>query len=188
MSFGEAASVITINGSTAYFFKLFYTNFPEVVLDWFVYLDIPEFEFYYLLDSKPFYSDVEELKILSHLVRPSLLLVEVRHGREKPPTSYEFYCPSIVTRQRGFGQLPPGLFFADKLKPRETVTNSIEFNNILQFEQTALLEAINGWKGIPFTSLAFDHWWQEWSQHILSEATSIYCFSLDSDFQADLKV
>jgi hypothetical protein len=35
----------------------------------------------------------------------------------------------------GFGQLPPALFFADKLKPRETIDNSIEFNRILQFEQ-----------------------------------------------------
>jgi len=49
-----------------------------------------------------------------------LLPVEIRHGREKPPTSYEFFYPSIVARQMGFGQLPPALFFADKVKPRET--------------------------------------------------------------------
>jgi hypothetical protein len=90
-----------------------------------------------------------------------MLAVEVRHGREKPPTSYEFYCPSIVARQIGFGQLPLALFFADKLKLRETVTNSIEFNRILQFEQALLPEAISGWEGVPFTSSTFDHWWQE---------------------------
>jgi hypothetical protein len=33
MSFGEAAWAITINGSTAYFFNLFYKNFLEAVLD-----------------------------------------------------------------------------------------------------------------------------------------------------------
>jgi hypothetical protein len=42
----------------------------------------------------------------------------------------------------GFGQLPPGLFFADKLKPRETINNAIEYNRILHFEQTPLPEAI----------------------------------------------
>jgi hypothetical protein len=68
------------------------------------------------------------------LVRPSLLLVEVRHGREKSPTSYEFFCPSIVARQMSFGQLPPALFFADKVKSRETITTRIEYNMILHFE------------------------------------------------------
>jgi hypothetical protein len=33
MSFGEAASAITINGSTTDFFKLFYRNSPEAALD-----------------------------------------------------------------------------------------------------------------------------------------------------------
>jgi len=61
----------------------------------------------------------------------------------------------------GFGQLPPTLFFANKLKPRETIDNSIEFNRILQFEQALLLEAISGWECVPFTSLVFEHWWQE---------------------------
>jgi len=33
MSFGEAASAITINGSTTDVFKLFYRNSPEAALD-----------------------------------------------------------------------------------------------------------------------------------------------------------
>jgi hypothetical protein len=35
MSFGEATSAITIDGSTAYFFNLFYRNFLEEVLEFF---------------------------------------------------------------------------------------------------------------------------------------------------------
>jgi len=103
MSFGEAASAITMNGSTAYFFKLFYRNFPEEVIEWFVYPDILEFKLPTSFRFHTIYSDVVELKILSHLVRLSLLPVEIRHGREKLPTSYEFCCPSIVARQMGFG-------------------------------------------------------------------------------------
>jgi len=57
----------------------------------------------------------------------------------------------------GFGQLPPTLFFVDKVKPRETVTTGIEYNKILDFEQSLLLEAISGWECAPFTSIAFDH-------------------------------
>jgi hypothetical protein len=116
------------------FFKRFYRNFQEAALEWFVYLDILEFELPTSFKFQTIYSYPEELKILSHLVRPSLLLVEVRHGREKPPTSYEFFCPSIVARQVGFGQLPLALFFANKVKPREVVTTGIEYNMISHFE------------------------------------------------------
>jgi len=45
MSFGEAASAITIDILIADFFKLFYKNSPEAALEWFVYSDILEFEF-----------------------------------------------------------------------------------------------------------------------------------------------
>jgi len=159
MSFGEAALAITIDRSTTNFFKLFYKNSIEAALEWFVYSDIPEFELPASFRFQIIYSDPEELKILSHLVMPSLLPVEVRHGREKPPTSYEFFCPSIVARQMGFGQLPLALFFADKVKPRETVTTRIEYNRILHFEQSLLPKAISRWECTPFTSIAFDHWW-----------------------------
>jgi hypothetical protein len=108
---------------------------PKGSTRWFVYSDILEFELLIFFRFQTIYSDVEELKILSHLVRPSLLLVEIRHGREKPPTSYEFYFPSIVARQIGFGQLPPVLFFADKLKPREVVTTSLEFDKFFNLRK-----------------------------------------------------
>jgi len=180
MSFGEATSAITIDRSITEFFKHFYKDFPEATLEWFVYLDILEFELRASFRFHTNYSDPEELKIL----RPSLLPIEVRHGIEKPSTSYEFLCPSIVARQMGFGQLPPALFFADKVKPREIVTTGIEYNRILHFEQSLLPEAINGWECTPFTSTAFDHWWQEWSQHIFSAPVSTYFSLLDPDFQA----
>jgi len=43
MSFGEAASAITVNESIIDF-KLFYNCFPQAALEWFVYSDISEFE------------------------------------------------------------------------------------------------------------------------------------------------
>ena len=133
MSFGEAASAITIDRSTTDFFKLFYRNSPEAVLEWFVYPDTLQFELPASFRFQTIYSDPKEFKFLSHLVRSSLLLVEIRHGKEKPPTSYKFYCPSIVARKMGFGQLPPALFVADKVKPRETINDAIEYNKIHHF-------------------------------------------------------
>jgi hypothetical protein len=163
MSLREAASAIIIDRSIIDFFKLFYRNSLEVALEWFECSDIPEFELPTSFRFQTIYSDPEELKILSHLVRRSLLPIEVRHGREKPPTYYEFFCPSMVARQMGFGQLSLALFFADKVKPREIVNTGIEYNRTLHFQQSLLLEAISRWECIPFSSTTFDHWWQEWS-------------------------
>jgi hypothetical protein len=131
MSFGEATSAISINGSINYFFKLFYKGFSGDILEWFVYSDIPEFELPYSFRFESEHTDVGSLKILNCLIKPCLLPTEVRNGREKPPISYEFYYPSIAARQLGFGQLPPKLFFANKLKPREAISLGIEFSRIL---------------------------------------------------------
>jgi hypothetical protein len=60
-----------------------------------------------------------------------------------------------------FGQLPPALHFVDKVKLREAVNTGVEYNRILHFEQSLLPEAISGWDCTPFTSPAYDHWWQE---------------------------
>jgi hypothetical protein len=131
MSFGEVASAIFINGSISYFFKLLYKGFSGEILEWFIYSDIPEFDLPYSFRFESKYTDAGPLKILNCLIKPCLLSIEVRHGREKLPISYEFYNPSIAARQLGFGQLPPKLFFADKLKPREAISSGIEFSRIL---------------------------------------------------------
>jgi len=96
------------------------------------------------------------------MIKSYLLPTEVRHGREKPPICYEFYNPSISARQMGFGQLPPCLFFADKLKPREAVNSGLEFNKILQFERSLPVEIMKEWNCQPFSSSSFNTWWQEW--------------------------
>jgi len=117
---------ITIDRSTTDFFKIFYKNSLEAALEWFVYPDTLEFELPASFKFQTIHSVPKEFKIISHLVRPSLLPVEIRHGREKPPNSYEFFYPSIVARQMGFGQLPLALFFFGKVKSRETLTTGIE--------------------------------------------------------------
>jgi len=80
MSFGEVAWAITADGLITDFFMLFYKGSPKASLEWLVYSDILEFELPASFRFQTIYSDPEELKILSHLVRPSLLPVEVRHG------------------------------------------------------------------------------------------------------------
>jgi hypothetical protein len=107
MSFGEAASAISIDWGISQFFKLFYKGFSEDILIWFVYTTILEFEVPSSFRFESGCTDVESSKILNCVMKPGLLPIEVRHGRVKPPVSYEFYNPSITSKQLGFGQLPP---------------------------------------------------------------------------------
>ena len=44
LSFGEAASAISINWSTGQFFRGFYKGLPDEALTWFIYPEIVEFE------------------------------------------------------------------------------------------------------------------------------------------------
>jgi hypothetical protein len=62
MSFGEAASAITIDRSTTDFFKLFYRNSPKVALEWFVYLVTLEFELHHHSDFRPSIVTLKNLK------------------------------------------------------------------------------------------------------------------------------
>ena len=64
------------------------------------------------------------------------------------------------SQTNGLWSVALALFFANKVKPRETVTTIIEYKRILHFEQSLLPEAISGWECTPFTSTVFDHWWQ----------------------------
>lgn len=121
-SFGEAASAIFISGSTAQFFLGFFKGFPDAILSWFPYLEINEFEFPTSFRFDTSCSNDYSTTIFQCIVKPEWHPMEFRHGQEKPPPSYEFYNPSVVACQLGFGQLPLGLFFVSKIWPGEALT------------------------------------------------------------------
>jgi hypothetical protein len=84
--------------------------------------------------------------------------------------------------------LPPGLFFANKLRPREAVTQTLEFLGIQQFEVALPQINAEGWKCGPFSLNLFKSWWQEWAQHLLYSSVAPFCQSLDPNFQPDNEV
>ena len=105
-SFGEAALAISINWSTGQFFRGFYKGLSDEILTWFVYPEIAEFELPISFRFEVACSDAPSTAIFQFIVKPRLLPMEFRHGHEKPATSYEFYNPSIVVHQLGFGSCP----------------------------------------------------------------------------------
>jgi hypothetical protein len=107
-SFGEDASAISINWSTDQFFRVFYKGLSDEIPTWFVYPEIAKFEFPISFRFETTCSNKPSIAIFQRIVKPGLLPVEFRHGREKPPMSFEFYNHSVPARQLGFRQLPPG--------------------------------------------------------------------------------
>jgi hypothetical protein len=74
-------------------------------------------------------SDADSMTNLGEAITPGILPVNFSIGRSHQLT-YEFYNPSVAACQFGFSQLPVRLFFADLVKPREIVNNSLEYDRL----------------------------------------------------------
>ena len=116
MSYGEAASAITIDFDVGHLFKKLYNGFDVAVLTWLPYKEDDELIFPFKFRFESGCSDETTAVIFNTFIKPCVLLAEFRHGRGKMvkgssslgnPLTYEFYNPSIVARQFGLGQLPP---------------------------------------------------------------------------------
>ena len=142
-NYGEAASAIIIDVDVGHLFKKFYRGFDADILTWLPYDEDENneliFPFKFWFESG--YSDKTAAAIFNSFIKPYILPVEFCHGRGKMakgsfllgnlPT-YEFYNPSFVARQFGFGQLPPQLFFKNTLKPREDINVVMEASRVFQ--------------------------------------------------------
>jgi len=86
--------------------------------------------------------------------------VNFRHGQSKIPNdpesspSYKFYNPSFSARQFGLGQLPPSLFFVNKLKPREILNNSLEAWKVFDLGSSFSTYHLHQWVKVKDTHLS----------------------------------
>jgi hypothetical protein len=106
-------------------------------------------------------------------ITPGILPVDFFTRRSHQP-SYEFYYPSIVARQLGFGQLPVRLFFTDLVKPRETVSNRLEYDRLKSLVLDAETIDLEGWITGSFTTKPFKQWCLEWSLHLFCASAKTY--------------
>ena len=115
MNYGEAASATTIDFDVGHLFKKLYRGFDVAVLTWLPYKEDDELIFPFMFRFESGCSDKIAIAIFNTFIKPYVLPAEFHHGRGKmvkgssspgnPPT-YEFYNPSFIARQFGFGQLP----------------------------------------------------------------------------------
>ena len=87
-----------------------------------------------------------------------------------------------MARQLGFGQLPIGLYFIDKLRAMESLNAALEFDRVrilaTDFPSITLIELLYD----TFSSRLFCQWWSEWKKHLFYQASTYFSQKFDADY------
>uniref|UniRef100_A0A0E0F8Q9 DUF1409 domain-containing protein n=1 Tax=Oryza meridionalis TaxID=40149 RepID=A0A0E0F8Q9_9ORYZ len=118
-------------------------------------------------------------EILTTAISPCILPVGIHQGRNIQ-VSYEFYHPMSSARQLGLGQLPIGLFFANKIQCRGEITSTLMMDRLFNIPGPPL-GSIENIELARFRSKNFDRWWGEWKQHLFHQPSSMYMTDLFPD-------
>ena len=196
-SYGEAASAIIIDFDVGHLFKKFYRGFDAVVLTWLPYNEDDGLTFPFKFRFEFGCSNETAAAIFNSFIKPCVLPTEFRHSHGKmvkgssipgnPPT-YEFYNPSFIAHQFGFGQLPPQLFFKNTLKPREGISEVMEASRVFQLGSDLPFLCMHDCIRVSFSSNLFYSWWQEWHSHLFYGPVHPRCIALDGEFASDGEV
>jgi len=84
--------------------------------------------------------------------------------------TYEFYNPSAVSRQLAFGQLPIKLYFADVIKPKETITNRSDWDKVVHLPLMSTLQ-----------TLIYPPRWQELKGQLFAASSHTYRHQIDPE-------
>nr|CAD41939.2 OSJNBa0070M12.16 [Oryza sativa Japonica Group] len=187
MSYGEYASTPADAGAKLsaellkdWFFS-FYDGFQKDARVWFFYADSMDFE----LPADFRFEDINHEKfqqsreIFTTAINPCILPVGIHQGRNIQ-VSYEFYHPMSSARQLGIGQLPIGLYFADKIQCRGDISSTLMMDRLLNIPGPPL-GSIENIKLARFRSRAFDRWCGEWKLHLFHQSASMYMIDLFPD-------
>jgi hypothetical protein len=122
-TYGEAASIVSINQSIGQLFELFFRGFANPL--WLPYLDNDNLTLPCECSFEAGCNDVQSIAIFNVFIHPFILPAEFCGGRQIQST-FEYYQPNMMARQLGCGLVPPRLFLHEFLKPREDIKESIQ--------------------------------------------------------------
>lgn len=154
-------------------FKSFYHGFIENATIWCVFINLDQFEFPKDFNFSQTSITEPSKSIFESSAIPCILPVGFANGRSHKP-SYEFYDPSVFTRQLGLGQIPIGLFFMGKVKARDMVTTSSEYNSMIALNPSLPPLNLQYWIGTEASSELFNWSWNKWKSHIINKAGAHY--------------
>ncbi len=186
-SYGEYASTPTDAGAKLSaellkdWFCSFYESFQKDARVSFLYEDSAELEhpldFRFEDINHEIYQSSREIFLAA--ISPCILPVGIHQGRNIQ-ASYEFYHPMSSARQLGMGQLPIGLFFADKIQCQGGISSTLMMDRLLSL-QGPPLGSIDNIELATFRSKNFDRWWGEWKLHLFHQSASMYMTDLFLD-------
>nr|ABA98800.1 hypothetical protein LOC_Os12g34730 [Oryza sativa Japonica Group] len=186
-SYGEYASTPTDAGAKLSaellkdWFCSFYEGFQKDARVWFLYEDSTELE--HPLDFR--FEDINHeiyqssREIFSAAISPCILPVGIHQGRNIQ-ASYEFYHPMSSARQLGMGQLPIGLFFADKIQCGGEISSTLMMDRLLNLHGPPL-GSIDNIELAMLRNKNFDRWWGEWKLHLFHQPASMYMTDIFPD-------
>ena len=183
-SIGEALVVIPGSAPSddlmAATFRILYKGIAHNRLSWFPY-NKPEYLGFFTVPSsfranEPL-KDAESAAILLAYIRPCYLPTGLYRPRIQ--NSYEFYYPNVAARQLGFGQLPIGLFYADKAKARCTVSTPLEYNWLSGLNENLPMGDFDDIILVSSSTKLFAMWWAEWSRHLFCNNTASHFTHLE---------
>jgi hypothetical protein len=118
------------------------------------------------------------------IITPRAILVNTFGSGKNSNTTYEFYNPSVVSRQLAFGQLPIKLCFADVIKPRETITTGTKWSRVVRLAPDADISNVDlsVWSPASFITKSYKQWWQEWKEQLFSTSVHTYRHMIDLDY------
>jgi len=101
------------------------------------------------------------------------------------PLRVLFYNPSALAHQLAFGQLSIRLYYADVVKPRETITSGLEWIRIAHLQLNADTSDINISVWIPalFITQVYKQWWEEWKEHLFCTSAVTYRGMIDPKYK-----
>jgi hypothetical protein len=126
-------------------------------------------------------TEAESMESFGEAITPGILPVNFFTGRSHQ-LSYVFYYPSVAARQLGFGQVPAHLFFANRVKPKESVSSGLEYDQLRNLILDAETIDLDGWIISSFTTRPFEQLWSEWSLHLFYASAKTCCQRFDPDF------
>ena len=138
------------------FFRCFYNGFSKESIIWFAYFD----ENHSFKNPVKFQLDIwrnDEYTVnsLREALAPRILPTNFTLGCGQH--CFEFYYPSAVARQLGFGPVPIQLFFADKVQARDAIKSALAYNRLKNLEPDASAINLGDWQIAPFTTIPFKH-------------------------------
>ena len=118
---------------------------------------------------------------MREIIPPRILPANFTSG--KGAIGYEFCYPSVVARQLGFVQVPPLLYFADKVQARNPIGTALTYNRLKNLEPVVDMTQLADWQVASFTTIPFTQWWSEWQENLFCGSLKVYCIVLDENYQ-----